>query len=127
MTKAKPSTARSRLRELEAENEELRETLRAIQAGEIDALVMGDDAGNYVFTLESAEQPYRELVEAMGEGAATISLDGLILYCNPKFASMTGRPAGKVVGTMADGLFRFVNGETLSEGARARAKLRTRA
>src|SRR5439155_19796926 len=74
------------------ENEELRrrleeaeETLRAIRGGEVDAVVV--EAGReQVLTLESTDRPYRLLVEHMTQGAATLSGDGVILYCNRHFA-----------------------------------------
>jgi PAS domain S-box-containing protein len=38
------------------------------------------------------------LVEAMSEGAATLSQNGALLYCNRRFAELIGRPPAKVVG-----------------------------
>ena len=38
------------------------------------------------------------LVEAMSEGAATVSSDGAVLYSNRKFAEMIRKPPGKVGG-----------------------------
>lgn len=64
--------------------DEAEETLRAIRGHEVDALVVGDQ----VYTLQSAERPYRLLVEQMQEGALTVSGDGTIVYCNPRFAGM---------------------------------------
>ncbi|MGO8931332.1 MAG: PAS domain-containing protein [Limisphaerales bacterium] len=49
-----------------------------LPAGEVDALVMGEE----VYTLKGAETPYRLLIESMNEGAATLAADGTILYCN---------------------------------------------
>jgi PAS domain S-box-containing protein len=44
------------------------------------------------------------LVEAMSEGAATLSSDGAVLYSNRKFAEMIRRPQGKVVGIVVHSL-----------------------
>ncbi len=41
------------------------DTLRAIGAGEIDAFVVGDGTGPRVFTLSTADRPYRMFVENM--------------------------------------------------------------
>ena len=61
-----------RTRLLEAES-----NLQAIYSGEIDALLLADENGERrVFTLRSADAPYRALVERMQEGAATLSADG---------------------------------------------------
>ena len=91
--------------DLAAENAELRarlaeaeETLEAIRTGGVDALVTSGPDGDQIFTLESAETPYRLLMESMNEGAAMVAADGTILYCNHRFAKMAGRPAEQVVG-----------------------------
>ena len=91
---------------LVAENAELRarlaeaeETLEAIRTGAVDALVAAGPQGEQVFTLQGAETPYRLLMESMNEGAATLSPDGTILYCNRRFAEMTGIPAEQIVGS----------------------------
>jgi PAS domain S-box-containing protein len=92
--------------DLAAENQELRarlaeaeETIEAIRSGAVDALVTAGPAGDQVFTLQSAETPYRLLMESMNEGAATLAPDGTVLYCNNRFAEMAGRPAAQVVGS----------------------------
>lgn len=51
-----------------------------------------------MYTLKIEEQPYRELVEAMNEGALTTTSEGIILYCNAKFDSMMKEPTGKLIG-----------------------------
>jgi len=38
-------------------------------------------------------------VEAMSEGAATLSRNGAVLYCNRRFAELIRRPPGKILGT----------------------------
>lgn len=90
-----------------AENEELRlrleeaeETLRAIGSGEVDAFVVsGPEGEQQVFTLKGAEQPYRILVESMNEGAATLTADGTILYCNKRLSAMLKIPLENLIGT----------------------------
>jgi PAS domain S-box-containing protein len=74
------------------------ETLAAIQSGEVDALMVFGRRGEQVVTLKGGEPAYRMLVEAMSEGAATLSNDGAVLYSNRKFAEMIRKPPGKVVG-----------------------------
>lgn len=78
---------------------EAQETLEAIRTGQVDAVVVNGPQGNQVFSLTSAEQPYRFYVERMQEGAVTISHDGLILYANRRFADMVGRPLQLVIST----------------------------
>jgi hypothetical protein len=49
--------------ELRTKLDEAEETLRAIRNGEVDALIVSTPQGNQVFTLQSADQPYRVLIE----------------------------------------------------------------
>jgi PAS domain-containing protein len=91
--------------ELLSENEELKirlaeaeEALAAIRNGEVDAIVVSGEEGERVFSLTSAETPYRILIEEMEEGAVTLNDQGIILYCNKRFIAMTGLSAGQVIG-----------------------------
>src|SRR5262249_47260608 len=88
------------------ENEELRrrlaeaeETLRAIHAGEVDAVLVEAER-EQVFTLESADKPYRLLAEQMPQGAATLTVEGAILYCNRRFADLLKRPLQALPGKL---------------------------
>jgi PAS domain S-box-containing protein len=89
---------------LRARLETAEETLRAIQSGEVDALMVSGRRGNQVVTLKGGEPAYRLLVEAMSEGAVILSRDGVVLYCNRGFAQMLGRPSGKIPGIAAQSL-----------------------
>ncbi|SMH37985.1 response regulator [Azospirillum agricola] len=93
--------ARARLREAE-------ETIEAIRGGEVDAVVVGGVDGHQVYTLESADRPYRVLIEQMQEGAVTLNPDGVVLYCNHRLATLLGRPQERIVGGTFD---RFVPDE----------------
>ena len=84
---------------LENELAEAKETLRAIHAGEIDALVIATPKGDQIFTLKGAEYSYRVMVETMGEGAVTLDDIGTILYCNKRFADVIETPLENVIGT----------------------------
>src|SRR4051812_46744651 len=79
--------------------DEAEETLRALRNGEVDALVVNTPQGEQVFTLQSADQTYRLLVETMSEGAVTLTPDGTILYSNRYFAEMVGKPLQLVFGS----------------------------
>ena len=78
--------------------EETEETLRAIRSGEVDALVVSGTHGDQVFTLKDATLPYQILIEQMNEGALTLSLQGMILYCNARFAEILGLSMETVLG-----------------------------
>jgi len=86
------------LKKLQRELEEAQETLRAIRQGEVDALVVEGPHGAQLFTLKTAEQPYRMLVEQMQEGAVTLTRDGDVLYCNRRFAELVGATTEAIVG-----------------------------
>ena len=92
-------TLAARVQELEARLEESEETLEAIRRGEIDALVMGRQPDDrQVYTLESADRPYRVLIEQMQEGAVTLGEDGTVLYCNRRLAALLNTPQERVIG-----------------------------
>src|SRR4029077_9679049 len=93
-----PSIRTDHEEKLRARLKTAEETLAAIQSGEVDALMVFGRRGEQVVTLKGGEPAYRMLVEAMSEGAATLSSDGAVLYSNRKFAEMIHRPPEKVVG-----------------------------
>jgi diguanylate cyclase (GGDEF)-like protein/PAS domain S-box-containing protein len=91
-----PTTlAEALLRMTEAED-----MLRAIAAGEVDAFVVSDGrADRRVFTLATADRPYRIFVENMRDGAVTLSSNGLIVYANRRLAELLARPRAAIVGS----------------------------
>jgi PAS domain S-box-containing protein len=93
---------RERIAELETELADSREVIAAIRSGEVDAVVVSGPEGEQVFTLRGAETAYRELVEAMNEGAATIAADRTLLYCNQQLASLLGLPLDQIMGRRLD-------------------------
>ncbi len=93
------------VRDLRARLLEADETLRAIRRGEVDALVVEGSRGEQIFTLKGADHSYRIFLEAMHEGAATLTAGGVILYCNRRFAEMVQNPLEDVIGSS---LQRFV-------------------
>lgn len=52
-----------------------------------------------MYALESADLPYRQFLEQMGEGALSIDPDRVVLYCNRFFAELVGVPRDQVLGT----------------------------
>ncbi len=90
--------SRSELEELRFRLEEAEETLRSIRHGEVDALIVDDDGGERVYTLQGADYPYRIMIESMQQGAVSLSSDGTILYSNPCFSEMMLLNAEKLLG-----------------------------
>ena len=93
----KPAPSR-RVRELERRLLEAEETIHAIRDGHVEALVVRTSQGEEIFTLRTADQPYRHMVEQMREGALTLDADGTILYCNKRFAELVAEPPERVAG-----------------------------
>jgi two-component system, sensor histidine kinase len=103
------------------------ETLRAIRAGEIDALVVQGAAGEQIYTLRSAEQPYRTLVEQMQEGAAILTPEGDVLYCNRRFSELLGICLENAIGLPVIRFFAFAEREGMAALLKAgEGKRRTR-
>ena len=94
-SRPKPSRELAALR---ARLSEAEETLRAIQSGGVDALVVAGKHGPQVYTLEGAEHAYRVLIESMNEGALTLTAGAVILYANQCFARMVKRPLEQIMG-----------------------------
>jgi len=118
------------MRDLRRRLQEAEDTINAIRNGHVEALVVSAPEGEQVFTLRSADQPYRLMVEQMREGALTLAADGTILYCNQRFAELIARPSERIAG---QSLGQFVTADdrlTLqqvlsSESCRAEVQLRT--
>ncbi len=85
--------------------QEAEDTLNAIREGHVEALIVQSGNSQEIYTLRSADQPYRLMVEQMREGAMTLADDGTILYCNQRFAELMGVPPERITG---QNLSRFV-------------------
>ena len=77
---------------------ELDKALTAIRAGDVDAVVLGGPHGSQLYTLVSADRPYRVIVEEMGDGAVTVSERGIILYANLRLAELVGADRAALLG-----------------------------
>jgi signal transduction histidine kinase/ActR/RegA family two-component response regulator len=75
------------------------EALEAIRQGDVDALIVRVGDGDQVYTRVTSDEPYRDLVEQMQEGAVVLSVTGDILYCNTRFAKLVGKSLESVIGT----------------------------
>ena len=87
------------IEELRIRLEEAEETLRTIRSGGVDALIVSGPQGDQLFTLTGAERAYRVLISEMNEGAVVLSADGIILYCNRRFAELVSVPLEQIVGS----------------------------
>ena len=79
--------------------QEAEEAIRAIQDGHVDAVIVRGPKGAQIFSIKSADQPYRLLVEAMSEAALILSTSGVVLHANGSFGNFIGTRVEKVVGT----------------------------
>jgi two-component system, sensor histidine kinase PdtaS len=89
----------NQIAELENKIIEAEETIDAIKNDKIDALVVSTSGGEKVYTLESAERPYRIFLEQMNEGAVTLSSDGIVLFCNKSFSDIIDIPLEHILGS----------------------------
>ncbi|MDP3452009.1 MAG: PAS domain-containing protein [Bacteroidales bacterium] len=78
---------------------EYEEAVTAIRNGDVDAIMVSGKNGEQVYSVSSAETPYRTFIEQMNEGAVTITKEGVILYCNPRFAEIVQSPYERVIGS----------------------------
>lgn len=76
----------------------LQQVLSAITSQGVDAVVVRDGDTDQIYSLTSADRPYRVLVEGMGEGALTLSESGVVLFANPHLASALGIARDAMVG-----------------------------
>jgi two-component system CheB/CheR fusion protein len=65
----------------------------------VDAIVVSGAKGEQVYSISSAETPYRTFIEEMNEGAVTLSKEGIIIYCNQRFAELVHEPIERVIGS----------------------------
>jgi PAS domain S-box-containing protein len=120
----KTSTAvDEKLLDLQRRLDEAEETLRAIRHGEIDALVIDDGRDQMIYTLATADYPYRLMIDEMNEGAVSLSTDSLILYSNRNFAGILGLPETNMTGaSLADYIIPELRDQFLSDLEAARER-----
>jgi PAS domain S-box-containing protein len=84
---------------LQARLADAENTLRAIRHGEVDAITVSMPNGEQVYSLSSVERVYRDMIETMGESALNVTPEGMILYCNQRFATMIKAELPLVMGS----------------------------
>lgn len=107
MIKKRKATRRPRegIEEIRSRLQAAEDTLRALRAGEVDALVVAQAGDDHVVTLQGADLPYRILLDQMYAGAVTLTPDGVIVYSNERFADIVRTPLARLIGSA---LRRFV-------------------
>ncbi|MFW5820094.1 MAG: ATP-binding protein [Bacteroidota bacterium] len=88
------------IKKVNRELQESRELIRAIQSGEVDAIVVHRDKGEQLYVLEDANLIYRRMIEEMNEGAVTFNSDGVVLYSNKAFAGLIQHRIGEVTSSL---------------------------
>lgn len=121
------------LKKILKENEDLKsrlseaeETLNSIRNGEVDAIVVSGKNGDKIFSLSSAETPYRIFIEEMDEGAVTINSKGIIIYCNPQFGRIVSAPPEHIVGSDFSGYIAKIDRPKFKELLKACLKKRSK-
>ncbi|TDO82975.1 PAS domain S-box-containing protein [Flavobacterium chryseum] len=77
----------------------------AIKQGDVDALVVTTKGTPQLYSLETADYTFRLLIEKFGQGALSISRNGLVLYCNEYFSKLVGIASEKIIGTYINQYF----------------------
>jgi PAS domain S-box-containing protein len=90
---------KTQLRSLRERLEEVEETVAAVRAGHVDAVVVSAGPGEELYVLERIDRPYRLLLESMAHGAAVVDADGRIAYCNRSLAELFRRSRDEVTGS----------------------------
>lgn len=98
-----PRRPREGIEGLRSRLEAAEDTLRAIRAGEVDALVVARAGDDQVVTVQGADLPYRMLLDQMYAGAVTLTPKGVIVYCNERFADIVRTPLEGIVGSALRG------------------------
>ena len=101
-SKHKPSLAKyvppSQEEILQQRLKEAEDTLQAIREGAVDALIVETGEGDQVFTLKSADYPYRLIIDNMIQGAVIFDDAGIIFYANSTFAGMVNHSHQELFG-----------------------------
>jgi PAS domain S-box-containing protein len=86
------------MEDLRRQVDALQAMLRQMSGGAVDAVMMPGEDGDELYTLTSADRPYRVIVESMGEAAVTVSRSGVIHYTNQQLATFLGTDREGMVG-----------------------------
>ena len=105
---------------------EAEETLAAIRAGRVDALVVaGPNGGNRTVSIDSATHPYVVLLDAMGDGSALLDPDGSILFGNQTFSEIAQGSDRQLIGSAFQKLFAESDRETIDDFLRTGSRRTT--
>ena len=95
--------------ELRARLEESEETLRAIRAGEVDALVVAGAAGPQVYVLESADAEANrfrsDILAKVSDAVVALDEEQRVIYLNAAAERQYGQTASAVLGRPLDALY----------------------
>ena len=98
MAETREQITTNEVEDLRRRLEEAEDTLRAIRNGEVDALVIDGGQGESIYTLTTADYPYRLMIDEMNQGAVSVAPDSMILYSNRNFAGILGLDGTSVSG-----------------------------
>jgi PAS domain S-box-containing protein len=89
----------SEIEELRLRVEESKQTIQAIQKGEVDAVYVDGPFGEQVYTLKSVDHTYKQIVEEMNQGSFKLDEEGIILYGNRRLEELLKKPLERVIGS----------------------------
>lgn len=89
---------KNEIKDLKLQLARAKESIDAIRAERVDALIVPNNKDLKIFTDKAADKLYRVLIEKMHEGAVILDKDGTILYCNSCFSTMVNLSLQKIIG-----------------------------
>jgi len=98
MSESVEKILRSRVSELQDKVREQESLVRALQAGEVDAVVVLHKDRARLAHLTSDEPLYRTIVDKLPQSVATVLSDGTMVYLNDQLAKSLGAPADELRG-----------------------------
>ena len=122
-----PDELLEQLQDLQRKLGETQETLRALQTGEADAIVVAAGDGHRVYSLIGADAAYRLWIQSMAEGALMLTADRLVFFANHQFAEMAGAPLHRIAGSPVFDFFPESEKAALSRALTRAAQGRARA
>jgi len=95
---ASEKALRSRLNEMNERVREHESLVQALQAGEVDAVVVQQKDGDSVYWFQSDEPLYRTIVDALPQAVSSVLSDGTMIYLNRHLAELIGSSDEKLRG-----------------------------
>ena len=99
---------------LDITEQEAMEIVRALRRAQADGFVYESAVGLKVSVLDGTAEPYRVMVDTIGEGAVVLDQRGIVLFANPAMGRLVALNADQLVGHRLGGHMKPAADEVLS-------------